>query len=143
MVLSARQFNDKLTIVSRATNTSSDGKLRIAGADNVIMPDKLGGDHMASLLVTPNIIEFVDKLSIDGNETHLQEIVVSELPKAFLSKSIRDLDLRKKTGCSVIGFKTDDNKYLINPDADTKLTINSKLIVLGEKEQFKKLNKLF
>lgn len=143
VVLSARQFNDKLTIVSRATNTSSDGKLRIAGADNVIMPDKLGGDHMASLLVTPNIIEFVDKLSIDGNETHLQEIVVNELPKAFLSKSIRDLDLRKKTGCSVIGFKTDDNKYLINPDADTKLTKNSKLIVLGETEQFKKLNKLF
>ncbi|PID71384.1 MAG: potassium channel protein [Flavobacteriales bacterium] len=143
IVLSARQFNDKLTIVSRATTNSSDGKLRIAGADNVIMPYKLGGDHMASLLVTPNIIEFVDKLSINGNENHLQEIVVGELPKAFLSKSIRDLDLRNKTGCSVIGFKTDDNRYLINPDADTKLTINSKLIVLGAKEQFEKLNKLF
>ncbi|MBJ2175543.1 potassium channel protein [Aureibaculum sp. A20] len=144
VVLSARQLNKELTIVSRASNDSSDAKLRIAGANNVIMPDKLGGEHMASLLVTPDIVEFVDKLAADSeNATHLEEIVVDNLPKEFLLKSIRDLDLRKKTGCSVIGFKTPDHEYIINPDAETKLVMDSKLIILGSAKQIQKLNKLF
>jgi len=144
VVLSARQINKDLTIVSRASNDSSDSKLRIAGADNVIMPDKLGGDHMASLLVTPDIVEFVDKLAADSeNTTHLEEIVVNDLPNEFLSKSIRDIDLRRKTGCTVIGFKTPDCIYEINPEADTLLVPNSKLIVLGSVDQIQKLNKLF
>ena len=144
VVLSARQLNKKMTIVSRASDDSSDGKLRIAGADNVIMPDKLGGDHMASLLVTPDIVEFVDKLAIDReNATHLEEILVEELPQEFLLKSIRDLDLRRKTGCTVIGFKTPDNDYVINPEPDTTLISDSKLIVLGNSEQILNLNKLF
>ena len=144
VVLSSRQLNKELTIVSRASNDSSDNKLRIAGANNVIMPDKLGGDHMASLLVTPDIIEFVDMLSVVSEDAmNLEEIVVEDLPKEFLSKSIRDLDLRHKTGCTVIGFKTPDNQYVINPDASTELLSNSKLIVLGDSEQIRKLNKLF
>ena len=144
IVLSARQMNKNMTIVSRASNDSSDAKLRIAGADNVIMPDKLGGDHMASLLVTPDIVEFVDKLAVDAeNAAHLEEILVDNLPKEFLLKSIRDLDVRRKTGCTVIGFKTPDNEYVINPEADTQLITNSKLIVLGSLEQIRNLNKLF
>jgi len=144
VVLSARQLNEKMTIVSRASDDTSDSKLRIAGANNVIMPDKLGGDHMASLLVTPDIVEFVDKLAVDSdNATHLEEIIVEDLPKEFISKSIRDLDLRRKTGCSVIGFKTPDNEYVINPGAETQLISNSKLIVLGSLEQIQNLNKLF
>ncbi|MFN6040186.1 MAG: potassium channel family protein, partial [Bacteroidota bacterium] len=46
--LTARNLNPQLTIISRASEDSSDAKLRIAGANNVIMPDKIGGAHMAS-----------------------------------------------------------------------------------------------
>lgn len=144
IVLSARQMNKKLTIISRASDESSYKKLKIAGADNVIMPDKLGGDHMASLVVTPDIIEFVDMLSMDGLQTaNLKEILVDELPSSFLSKSIRDLDMRRKTGCSVIGYKTADNDYIINPESETQLIKGSKLIVLGRPEQVEKLQSLF
>ncbi len=144
IVLSARQMNKDLVIISRASEESTLKKLKIAGADNVIMPDKLGGDHMASLVVTPDIIEFVDMLSLDGECTaNLQEITVDELPDAYISKSIRDLDLRKKTGCSVIGFITPENDYVINPEADTKLIKGSKLIVLGRPEQVEKLQSIF
>ena len=64
VVLSARQLNADCTIISRASKESSYSKLKIAGADNVIMPDKLGGAHMASLVVTPDVLEFVDRLTI-------------------------------------------------------------------------------
>jgi voltage-gated potassium channel len=144
VVLSARQFNKEFTIISRASNESSYGKLKIAGATNVIMPDKLGGAHMASLVVTPDLVEFVDRLTIAGVvDANLEEISVNELPGEFVSKTILDLDLRKKTGCNVIGFKNQEGEYIINPDSKTKLELDTYLIVLGNKEQIMKLREIF
>mgnify|MGYP000861487938 FL=1 len=144
VVLSARQFNRDFIIISRASNESSYGKLKIAGATNVIMPDKLGGAHMASLVVTPDLVEFVDRLTIAGDEkANLEEISVNELPQEYVSKTILDLDLRKKTGCSVIGFKTKEGDYIINPNSKTALESDTHLIVLGNKEQILKLRELF
>jgi voltage-gated potassium channel len=144
VVLSARQMHRNCTIVSRASNDSSYKKLKVAGADNVIMPDKLGGAHMASLVITPDIIEFIDRLSIEGeSSSNIEELIIEDLPEEYTNKSIFDLELRKRTGCTVIGFKTPNREYIINPDASTKLVPKSKLIVIGRPEEIKKLNKLF
>lgn len=144
VVISARQLNRECTIVSRASNDSSYKKLKVAGADNVIMPDKLGGAHMASLVITPDIIEFIDRLSIEGeSSSNIEELVIEDLPEEYTNKSILDLDLRKRTGCTVIGFKTPNKDYIINPDAKTILVPKSKLIVIGRPEEIKKLNELF
>jgi voltage-gated potassium channel len=144
VVLSARQLNKECTIVSRASMDTSSKKLKVAGADNVIMPDKLGGAHMASLVTTPDIMEFIDRLSIEGESTsNIEELVIEDLPEEYTNKSIFDLELRKKTGCTVIGFKTPNKEYIINPDASTKLVPKSKLIVIGRPEEINKLNKLF
>lgn len=143
VVLSARQFNKNMTIISRASNESSINKLKIAGANNIIMPDKIGGMHMASLVVTPDLVEFVDRLTmLEEGSTNLEEILVNDLPTEFLNKTIRDLDLRKRTGCSVIGFKTATNDYIVNPESETILTADSNLIVLGRPSQIKKLREI-
>lgn len=140
VVLSARQMNKNMIIISRASNESSINKLKIAGANNIIMPDKIGGMHMASLVVTPDLVEFVDKLAmLDKSSTNLEEIAVNGLPAEYLNKTIRDLDLRNRTGCSVIGFKTPTHEYIVNPESETVLTTDSNLIVLGRPNQIKKL----
>lgn len=144
VVLSARQLNKTFKIISRASKESSYSKLKIAGADNVIMPDKIGGNHMASLVVTPDVIEFVDRLTIEGETTaNLEEISVDELPEIFIDKTILDLDLRRKTGCTVIGLRKPNKDYEINPDASAKLLKGSHLIVLGRPEQIQKLRQIF
>ena len=143
VVLSARQINKNFAIISRASDESSCNKLRIAGATNIIMPDKIGGEHMASLVVIPDLVEFVDRLSITTEgSTNLKEISVNDLPSKFLNKTILDLDLRKKTGCNVIGFKTADDEYVVNPEANTQLTKNANLIVLGRPSQIQKLREI-
>ena len=144
VVLTASQLNKDCIIISRAGNESSYKKLKFAGANNVIMPDKLGGDHMASLVTTPDVIEFVDRLTIEGETTaNLEEIAVNDLPEKYINKTILDLDLRKQTGCTVIGFRNPDKEYLINPEANIKLVANSQLIVLGRPEQIMKLREIF
>ena len=144
VVLTASQLNKDCIIISRAGNESSYKKLKFAGANNVIMPDKLGGDHMASLVTTPDVIEFVDRLTIEGETTaNLEEISVNDLPEKYINKTILDLDLRKQTGCTVIGFRNPDKEYLINPEANIKLVADSQLIVLGRPEQIMKLREIF
>ena len=141
VVLSARQINKEMCIISRASQETSYNKLKLAGANNVILPDRIGGDHMASLVVIPDLVEFIDNLGIVGERNiNIEEVKVEQLYNAKEEKTIRDLDLRKKTGCTVIGFKNVNGEYVVNPEADTKLVSGSKIIVLGRPEQIQKLN---
>ena len=144
VVLSARQLNKNLFIISRASLVNSQKKLLLAGADKVIMPDKIGGDHMASLVVMPDLITFMDKLSMEGEHTtNLEEVAIEDFADQVECNSLRDLDLRRKTGCTIIGYIAPDGEYIINPEADLKLQPKSKVIVLGRPEQIKKLNEMF
>ncbi len=144
IVLTSRQINKTMNIISRASQEASYNKLKLAGANNVILPDKIGGDHMASLVVVPDLIEFIDNLSIIGKSNiNIEEVAVEKLYNTKEIKTIRDLDLRRKTGCTVIGYKDEQGDYIVNPEADIKLIANSKVIVLGRPEQIQKLNSLY
>jgi len=141
VVLSARQINKEMRIISRASQETSYEKLKLAGANNVILPDRIGGDHMASLVVIPDLVEFIDNLGIVGEQNiNIEEVKVEQLYNTKNVKTIRELDLRRKTGCTVIGFKDGKGEYLVNPEADTQLIPGSKIIVLGRPEQIHKLN---
>ena len=141
VVLSSRQLNKNINIISRASNESSYGKLKLAGANNVILPDKIGGDHMASLVVVPGLMEFIDNLSIVGKSNiNIEEIAIEKLFDTKSNKTIKDLDLRRKTGCSIIGYKDENGEYIVNPEAELMLVPNSKIIVLGRPEQIAALN---
>tara|TARA_R110002012_G_scaffold309643_2_gene516810 strand:+ start:806 stop:1828 length:1023 start_codon:yes stop_codon:yes gene_type:complete len=144
VVLSARQINADLQIISRASQETSYNKLKLAGANNVILPDRIGGDHMASLVVVPDLIEFIDNLSIVGkSDINIEEIKIEKLYNANEIRTIKDLDLRNKTGCTVIGFKGENGEYIVNPEAEIRLVPNSKIVVLGRPEQIQKLNSLY
>ena len=144
VVLSARQMNADLFIISRASLVTSQKKLQLAGANKVIMPDKIGGDHMASLVVMPDLITFMDKLGTEGEHTtNLEEVAIEDFSDQMDCSSLRDLDLRKKTGCTIIGYIEPDGNYIINPEADLQLQPKSKVIVLGRPEQIRKLNEMF
>jgi len=144
VVLSARQINKTMNIISRASQETSYKKLKLAGANNVILPDRIGGDHMASLVVVPDLIEFIDNLSIVGESNiNIEEVAVEKLYDISEIKTIKDLDLRNKTGCNVIGYKAANGEYIVNPEAEMQLAVGSKIIVLGRPEQIQKLNSTY
>lgn len=143
IVLTARSLNPKLRIISRASDDNSDKKLKKAGADNVIMPDKIGGAHMASLVLKPDVIEFLDHITGQGGpDINLEEITFENLPEHLQNKTIRDLEIRNKSGANIVGFKTAKGDFVINPSADTQLIPEGKLFVLGTPEQIAALKSL-
>lgn len=142
VVLTARELNKSLTIISRASDDRSEKKLKIAGANNVILPDKVGGSHMASLVVTPDLMEFLDHISVSGHDqSSLVELIVGDIDH-LESKSLKELEIQQKTGSRVIGVKLENNEILVNPSSDMKLMKGAKLFVLGTKDQVGQLKRV-
>ncbi len=143
VVLTARHLNPELTIISRASGNYSDVKLKRAGANNVIMPDKLGGIHMAKLVVQPDVVEFIDNILLfGGTKVRLEEIHGSEINACFLEWSIGNLQASAGSGASIIGIKTANGDYIYNPSPDERITCDDKLFVLGTAEQIDKLKSI-
>ena len=144
VVLAARQFNKELAVIARASAVSAVSKIRIAGADFVIMPDSIGGSHMAALINSADVIEFMDAIKVQGKSgVNIESISFSELPEEFRNKTIGELEAKRITGATIIGFKTPSGEYIINPDMDLKVIPDSKLFVLGSADQINKLNEHF
>ncbi len=144
VVLSARELNPNLKIISRASQGSSVRKLKIAGACNVIMPDSLGGAHMASLVITPDVIEFLDHITIQGqSKVNLEEISFDNIPSEYKNKTISSISQDFNTGCNIVGYKTPEGEFIVNPKPDVLLVPGSKLFVLGNPDQIGEINKIF
>jgi voltage-gated potassium channel len=143
VVLTAREMNPKLTIISRASSEQSDAKLRRAGASSVIMPDRIGGQRMAKLVTQPDVVEFLDFLMLQSSENvALAEISCSKMNSYFEEKSIRELDNRNESGANIIGLKRSDRTFIINPLPEVILSLSDKLFVLGTKHQITRFKKI-
>ncbi|MBI9036659.1 MAG: NAD-binding protein [Bacteroidales bacterium] len=143
VVLSARSLNPKIKIVSRASNISSEKKLRVAGADNVVMPEQVGGAHMANLIARSDAVEFLDRLSIHGEEpVNFEEIVCDHLLDSIKDKTIYEIGVKTKTGVNIVGLKTPEGEFIFNPSSDIIIVPKSKLFVLGTQEQIKKMKEI-
>ncbi|WP_432410186.1 potassium channel family protein [Rasiella sp. SM2506] len=145
VVLSARQLKKDLKIISRATEETSFQKLKLAGADNVILPDKIGGDHMANLVVTPDLVEFLDNLSVSGSadSINVEQIPFEKVCPNGIEQAIELLDIRRKTGCSIIGYKAPNGNYIVNPEPSLIVEKDSKLILIGRPEQIESLKNIY
>ena len=140
IVLSARQLNPRISIISRATNARTRRKLELAGASHVVMPEQIGGFYMATLVTKPGAVEFFYYITQEyESDMGFEEVLYEDLPDAGKGVSIRNLHLRKETGCNIIGFKHADGHYEVNPDPDTLLRPGTSFIVLGSRQQLQAL----
>ena len=136
IILSARALNPKMQIISRASEASSVPKMKKAGADNVIMPDRIGGTHMATLVSKPEVVEFIDIISGEqGQSIHMESLAYEDLPENLKGKSIGDIENWNSTGVNCIGIKDPDGRFHINPSDDTILIAGMKVIMLGTRHQ--------
>lgn len=144
VVLTARELKKNLTIITRASEIESIRKLKIAGADNVIMPDTLGGAHMASLIVNPDIMEFIDQVSIQGvSSSNLEEIILNDLKEFSAPKKLKELSQLVTRKLNVVGCKRDSGEIIINPEQELVIKKTDKLFVLGLPENISSFRKDF
>jgi voltage-gated potassium channel len=143
VVLTARSMNPGLTVISRASEMGSQMKLKRAGATNVIMPERIGGQRMAKLVHQPDVVEFFESILLQKTQdVSLEEISCRNLAQQFVGKSILDLRIRELSGANIVGIKTGGARYIFNPDPKMIVSRNDQLFVLGNPAQIKKMKEL-
>ncbi len=142
--LSAKGLRPELEIVARASEEEAIGKLRKAGADHVISPTLTGGSRMASILLRPQVVSFLDVVAGDGElKLRLEELSVpADSPLA--GRTLAEAQIPQKTGLIVIAIRhTTDGRFRYNPGPDEKILAQDVLIVLGGPEQIDSLHEIF
>lgn len=142
VVLSARDANPSLTIVTEAIDRDVREKLRRAGSDYIINPSQIGGTRMASVAVKPTVVSFLDVITSGGEkDLHIESFTIKE--KADVAdKTLAQAQIPKRTGLIVISIRKKElNQFIYNPSSQTKLESGDEIIVLGRLENLEKLKK--
>lgn len=142
-VLTARNLNKDIYIIANSTSKSGSQKLMKVGANKTMSAVEISGKRIASLMIKPNIISFLDVVTKVGDvEMDLEEVIVKK--GSYLEK--KDLiaaQIPNKTGLIVLAIKRNkDKKMLFNPPGNYIFETNDVLIVLGREEQVEKLRNL-
>lgn len=143
VTLSARAAHPGLTIVARASDADAERKLKLAGADRVVLPYSTAGQVMANLVLKPQVTAFLDVVTTaTGPDLQLAEIEVRETCPAA-GRTIRELRIRHETGAIVVALRKPDGTFDTTPEPDTPLAVGDVLIGVGSPDEIEKLEDLF
>ena len=143
VTMTARMLNQKMRIISRMTNPHLEPKLLKAGADAVVCPNAIGALRMASEMIRPTAVDFLDRmLRSSRGDLRIHELTVSENSK-FNAKEIRECGLEERYGLLVLGAKGKSDEIEFNPAPTEVLTAGTTLIVMGAVGQIAKAKNSF
>lgn len=139
IVLSARSLNPTLRIVARLSEEKNVEKLRKAGADEIVSANAIGGLRMASVMLRPSVVTFLDEmLRVKDQTLRVEEVTISSNP-LLLNRTLAAADIGRRMGVLVLAIKSPDGSYRFNPGAQLILRKGDILIVIGTPEQIKAL----
>jgi voltage-gated potassium channel len=141
LTVSSRALNPDLQIIARARNDSSEPKLLRAGADRVVNPQRLGGDRMASFVVQPHVVDFVDVVMHDGSlEFRLEDVEVTA-GSALVGQTLSSAQVHDLTGALVLAIRRADGTFTTNPTPRTRIEDGDVLIGVGTADQLSSLSR--
>jgi voltage-gated potassium channel len=136
----SRQLNPSIRVVARATSDKAAARLRGAGADGVVSPAQIGGMRLASELVRPSVVGFLDQMLRDTNRNLRLEDISVGAGCALDGQEVSALKLHEYgTGLLLLALRTGDGEYLFNPPAGTRVQPGAQLIVMGDPESVQHL----
>jgi voltage-gated potassium channel len=142
-VLSARQLNSGLYIISRAIDKSAPSKLRKAGANNTISTNEIGGRRMATLMMRPSVISFLDVITHVGDREYDLEDVIVRRGSSMNSQTLKELRIPELIGLIVLAIRKHGEKEIqFNPHSETLIEMGDILMVLGTLAQVNELRKI-
>ncbi len=140
VTLTAKQLNPNLRIVSKGVDENTIKKLKMAGADSVVMPDSIGGLRMVSELIRPAAVSFLDKMlrSQNGKTYRIEEITIPEGSK-FIGQTLAEADLLTGTRVLIVAMKEKEGDIIYNPENTSIITGETVIVVLGESLEIKRV----
>lgn len=140
ITLTAREMNPALLILARGESPSTEKKLRLAGADHVVLPASIGAERMAHMITHPAAMDFLNQ--DDGRNT-LNELLaqidvqMDELAildnSPLVGKTISDIEVRGKGAFIVVALRKADDTMISHPTHEMLLEAGDTVIVMGHR----------
>ena len=141
VVISAKKLNPHLRIASKAVEDNSPGKLIIAGADEVVLPDHIGGLRLAAGILQPKLVGFLENITQNRQDAQFAESEIQgDSPLDGIS--LRAASIPEQTGLVVIAIEDSDGTFLYNPPGDKRIVAGDALLVIANHRQLQMLHKL-
>jgi voltage-gated potassium channel len=145
VVVSAREVNPNLYIVSRVEADTSARKLEIAGADRTLSPYAVGGKRLARMTIHPLIVDYLDMITSGSEENvefRLEEFEV-DVKSPLVNRTVGQLKAAElETGARLLAIRHKDKRFNTNPSPEDKILPGDVLIVLGTREQVTRIERL-
>jgi len=140
ITLTARGLNPHLTILARGEFPTTEQKLRLAGADHVVLPATIGALRLAHMVKHPAALDFLDRNDGSNNlnemllkfNIQLDELAVSATSN-LVGAQIRDVEVRGNRAFLVIALRRADGTLLSPPTPSTPLEAGDTIIVMGHR----------
>ncbi len=141
ITLTARELNHDLLILARGEIPSTEKKLKLAGADHVILPAAVSGSRIANLITRPTTLDFLGQEEGQNYlndllmqiEVQIDELTVSDT-SPLVGKTVRELEIRGKGAFIIIALRRGDGEIISHPNPSFLLNSQDTLIVLGHQE---------
>jgi voltage-gated potassium channel len=131
ITLTARQFCPGLLIIARAEQPSTVKTLRQAGADHIVMPAAIGAHRIVSLVTNPAAVQFAELVTKRTSlAIEMDEILIKEA-HALAGLSVREADVKRRTGVIVVAIKRADGRLEFPPSGDEILAHGDTVVLLG------------
>jgi voltage-gated potassium channel len=142
VILTAKELNPDLFVLSRSEEEQSEHRLLRAGANRVISPYKLGGTRMAMAILRPAMLDFIE---ITARRQSL-ELRMAEVPvgdgSVVIGKTLEESEIRQNYGLIIVAVKKDSGKMVFNPAASYAIERGDILIALGEDDNVMRFSKV-
>jgi len=141
-----RPDKDEFYIISTATNEGAGEKMKLLGANEVIVPNATIGRRITSLVLhppSPTISRFLEQIAYgERTDIDIMEIKISENSR-LIGKTLKDIKMRQETGATIVAIIREDGKMKIAPSGDTEIKIGDSLLVLGHPKALKRAQQFF
>lgn len=143
IALQARYLNSRIKIVARCNENELVEKFYHAGIDYVVNPAHIGGMRMASELIRPHVVSFLDRMLRGQGETIRVEEVIVRKNSPWAGLSLKQIDFYGRTGLVPIALKQpDQDDFSYNPSPEESIHAGTIIIVIGSPDQIATLRKL-
>jgi voltage-gated potassium channel len=126
ITLTAKQLNPNVRVVARCNEVRNVEKLKKAGADTVVSPDFTGGMRIASAMIRPQVVTFLDEMLRSEHKLRVEEILV---PEEFAPATLGSLSLRSQDYV-LLAVRTGAD-WTFNPEEDFLLKPGYHLIAMA------------
>ena len=134
--LSVKLINPKVRVVARVHDIRNIDKARRAGADEVVSPDFTGGMRIASAMVRPHVVNFMDQMLHTDEGLRVEEVTV---PSHFIAAPVGKVAPRSKD--YLLLATHEQGRWVFNPDDAHMVTPGSTLVLManpGARASFEK-----